>query len=244
MKIIKLSATNSTNSFLKELAQNSALKNFTTVTTDNQQKGRGQQENKWLSEPYKNLTFSTFVIFSDLKVTHQKYLNFAISLSIYDFLKKKKLSNISIKWPNDIMSFNKKICGILVENTFTGDRIKNSVIGIGLNINQEVFPEILQNKATSLKIETAIHYNLNTLLEEFLEKLKSKINLLNENQFHALEENYLKVLYKKNIPTMFKNSRDEIFMGIISGISISGKLQILLEDDSIKEFGIKEITFL
>lgn len=244
MKIIKLSATHSTNSFLKELAQNNTLKNFTTVTTDNQQKGRGQQENKWLSEPHKNLTFSAFVFFSDLKITHQKYLNFAVSLSIYDFLKKKKLSNISIKWPNDIMSFNKKICGILIENTFIGDRIKNSVIGIGLNINQEVFPDVLKKKATSLKIETKINYNLDILLEEFLEELKSKIALLYKKQFLVLEENYLKVLYKKNIPTMFKNSRDEIFMGIISGISNNGKLQILLEDDSIKEFGIKEITFL
>ncbi|OAD44458.1 biotin--[acetyl-CoA-carboxylase] ligase [Polaribacter atrinae] len=243
MKTIKLSATDSTNSFLKDLSQNSTLENFTTVVTQNQTKGRGQQQNKWVSDPYKNLTFSVFISFQDLKVIQKKYLNFAISLAIYNVLFTKNLPKPSIKWPNDILSANKKICGILIENTFSGDRIKNSYVGIGLNVNQETFPEYLNN-ATSLKLETGIAYDLDILLPTVLEEIKKNIKLLTSKKFTLLEEKYLDVLYKKNIPTMFKNSKDEIFMGIISGISDFGKLQVQLEDDTIKEFGLKEISFL
>ncbi|WP_343330394.1 biotin--[acetyl-CoA-carboxylase] ligase [Polaribacter staleyi] len=243
MKIIKLSATDSTNSFLKDLSQNSPLENFTTVVAINQTNGRGQQQSKWVSEPYKNLTFSTFISFKDLKVFQKKYLNFAISLAIYDVLLTKNLAKIAIKWPNDILSATHKICGILIENTFSGDKIKNSFIGIGLNVNQEIFPEHLTN-ATSLKLETGLEYNLDRLLNTILIAFQKNIKLLERQEFDFLEERYLNVLYKKNTPTMFKNSKGEIFMGIIFGISYHGKLQIQLEDDRILEFGIKEVSFL
>lgn len=243
MEIIKLNATDSTNSFLKDLSQNSTLKNYTIVITDHQEKGRGQLESSWISTPYKNLTFSVFVAFDDLKIVKKRYLNFAISLAIYDVLIAKKIKRVSIKWPNDILSANKKICGILVENNFRGTNIKNTIIGIGLNVNQVIFPEFLNN-ATSLKLETDLASNLDDLLKVILKSLQKNISLLAAKEYTFLEQRYLEVLYKKNIPSMFKNTRDEIFMGIIIGISKDGKLQIQLENDSIKEFGVKEVSFL
>ena len=243
MKIIKLDTVVSTNSFLKDLSVSAALENFTVVVTQKQTKGRGQQKNEWLSEPYKNLTFSVFTSLKDVKIIHKKYLNFAISLAIYRVLFDKNTPKISIKWPNDLMAANKKICGILIENTFFGDQIKSTIIGIGLNVNQEKFPASLRN-VTSLKLATLKETDLNALLHEILAELQSNLKLLESKDFHLLEEQYLNVLYKKNIPTMFKTSDDEIFMGIISGISDQGNLQIQLEDDSIKEFGIKEVSML
>ena len=243
MKIIKLDAIDSTNSFLKDLSLSSALENLTVVVTQKQSKGRGQQESTWISEPYKNLTFSVFISLNDVKIIHRRYLNFAISLSIYNVLFDKKISKLSIKWPNDILSANKKICGILIENSFFGDKIKSAIVGIGLNVNQEIFPNSLPN-ATSLKLETSMESDLDILLNEILIEFQNKIKLLESKYFHLLEKQYLEVLYKKNIPTMFKNSKDEIFMGIISGISDDGNLQIQLEDDSILEFGIKEVSIL
>ena len=243
MKIIKLDTVVSTNSFLKDLSVNAALENFTVVVTQKQTKGRGQQKNKWLSEPYKNLTFSVFTSLKDVKIIHKKYLNFAISLAIYRVLFDKNIPKISIKWPNDLMVANKKICGILIENTFFGDQIKSTIVGIGLNVNQEKFPNSLRN-VTSLKLATLKETDLNLLLHEILAELKTNIKLLESKDFHLLEKQYLNVLYKKNIPTMFKTSKDEIFMGIISGISDQGNLQIQLEDDSVKEFGIKEVSML
>ena len=223
------------------MALNSALENYTIVYTDNQLKGRGQHENKWESEPFKNLTFSLFTRFNNLQISHQKYLNFAISLAIFDALLNENLTEISIKWPNDIMSANKKICGILIENTYSGVNIKNCIIGIGLNVNQTDFSS-LTSKVTSLKNETKKDYNLESLLKKIVTKIEDKITLLNNKKYNLLEENYLNHLYKKNIPTMFKNNKNVLFIGIIKGVSLEGKLQILLEDDSIKEFGIKEIS--
>ena len=116
-----------------------------------------------------------------LKIIHQKSLNFAISLAIYDVLLTKNLSKIAIKWPNDIVSGNNKVCGILIENTFKGDRIKNSIIGIGLNVNQEKFPKTLKN-ITSLKLETSIEFDLDELLKDLLLEIKNKTFKSNSNK--------------------------------------------------------------
>lgn len=243
MEIIKLTTAESTNSFLKALLKDTTPKNFTTVVAKKQTKGRGQQESNWLSEPNKNLTFSVFISHKNLKIIHQKNLNFAISLAIYDVLFTKNISKIAIKWPNDILSANKKICGILIENIFKGDHIKNSVVGIGLNVNQENFPKTLKN-VTSLKLETLIEYDLDDLLKDLLMEIEKKIHELATQKFELLEKKYMTVLYRKETPSMFKNSSNEIFMGMITGISTNGRIQIQLEDESIREFGIKEISFL
>ncbi|WP_298765123.1 biotin--[acetyl-CoA-carboxylase] ligase [uncultured Polaribacter sp.] len=243
MKIIKLNATNSTNSFLKELAQNQTVENYTVVVTDKQLKGRGQQEAVWFSEPYKNLTFSVLVSFDNLDVAQQKYLNFAVSLAILEVLNLKVLKSLRIKWPNDILSGNQKISGILIENILKGSKIKSSVIGIGLNVNQVDFSIKLKN-VSSLKLLTDKTFNLDTLLIELVNSLKLYLNRLETKQFDYLEKEYLNCLYKKNTATMFKDSNSVLFMGLIRGISIDGKLQVELEDETIKEFGIKEITFV
>ena len=241
MKIIKLNAIDSTNSFLKELAQSTTLENCTIVVTKEQKKGRGQQESNWVSEPLKNLTFSAYFTDFDLQISHQKYLNFAISLAIFDVLSIHKIKDLSIKWPNDILSANRKTCGILIENTIKGRKINNSIIGIGLNVNQENFPDSLKN-VTSLRNITNKVFDLDALLIEVVEKIKEKIQLISLKKYTILETDYLNVLYKKNIPTMFKNSKDVLFMGKIIGISSLGNLQIELEDETVKEFGVKEVS--
>ena len=241
MKIIKLNAIDSTNSFLKELAQSTTLENCTVVVAKEQKKGRGQQESNWVSEPFKNLTVSVYFSNIDLEISNQKYLNFAISLAIFDILSHQKAKDLSIKWPNDILSANKKICGILIENTIKGRKINNSIIGIGLNVNQEKFPDALKN-VTSLKKITHKEFDLELLLVEVIQKIEERLKMLSLKKFTDLETEYLNVLYKKNIPTMFKDSHDVLFMGKIIGISSLGSLQIELEDETIKEFGIKEVS--
>lgn len=243
MKIIKLDAIDSTNSFLKELAQNSNLENYTVAYTNKQVSGRGQMNRSWVSEPYKNLTFSIFKRFKNLQISHQSYLNFAISLAIFDTLQKMSVPNLAIKWPNDIMSGNQKICGILIETTFTNTRIKNSVIGIGLNVNQEKFPKNITN-AGSLKNLLSKEFDLELILSSLIEQLKGKLELIENNQFDDIYLNYLNHLYKKGIPSTFKDEQtNSLFMGMIISVSKQGKLQVQLEDDSVKEFEIKEISF-
>lgn len=223
------------------MAKKSDLENYTVIVAEEQTKGKGQQGNFWLSEPSKNLTMSIFIDDLDLKIHNQKYLNFAISLAIFKTLTALKIENLSIKWPNDIMSVNKKICGILIENSISSNKIYASIIGIGLNVNQIQFPESLKN-ASSLKALTNITYDLDKLLINLIKEIKSSLQILSLEKYTQLEQQYLDVLYKKNIPTMFKNSADVLFMGKILGISDSGNLLIELEDDIIKEFGIKEVS--
>lgn len=242
MKIIKLDAIDSTNTFLKELAQTDYLENYTTVVAKQQLNGRGQMNTNWISEPNKNLLCSVFCRFDNALFTNQVYLNYAVALSVYQTLKDFNLPKLSIKWPNDILSEKNKISGILVETVLKKETIKSAVIGVGFNANQEVFSEDLLN-VTSIKNITSNTINLDELTTSFVNKLKENIQLFNKQEFSFLEENYMKVLYKKNIPTMFKTSKNVLFMGMIIGVSTSGKLQIQLEDDSVKEFGIKEVSF-
>ena len=243
MRIIKINATNSTNSFLKELAQNSSLDEVTVAVTNNQTSGRGQMNNSWVSEPYKNLTFSLFTTLKKIKVEHQAYLNFAVSLAIYDVLLEYDVPNLYIKWPNDIMSDKKKICGILIENTFSHSRIKNTIVGIGLNVNQEKFPKNLIN-ASSLKIILKKSIELEALMNTIINHINLKISCVELKNFNQIYNRYHQALFKKGIPTTFLNQKtNQLFMGIINGVSSSGNLQIQLEDNSIQEFGLKEVSF-
>ena len=242
MKIIKLNAIASTNSFLKELTVNSGTENFTVVVTNNQTNGRGQQDSNWVSEPNKNLTFSVFVNNLNLNIQDQKHLNFAISLAIYNALIGLEIKDLSIKWPNDIMAVNRKLCGILIENSLQKNKITSSIIGIGLNVNQTNFPNHIK-KVSSLKLEKALDFNLDSVLEEILKEIKKNITLLIANEFTILENDYLKNLYNIGKIATFRDQNNMLFNGIIVGISKDGLLQIKVEDDIVREFGIKEVSF-
>ena len=139
MSIIKLSATDSTNSYLKELSLEQTLDDFTVVSTELQLKGRGQMGSKWVSDKGKNLTISILKKLENFDVQNQFNLNCIVSLAIYDVLLEIKAPNLYVKWPNDILSVDKKICGILIENILKGRFIQAAIIGIGLNVNQTNF---------------------------------------------------------------------------------------------------------
>uniref|UniRef100_UPI00262252E5 biotin--[acetyl-CoA-carboxylase] ligase n=1 Tax=uncultured Polaribacter sp. TaxID=174711 RepID=UPI00262252E5 len=242
MKIIKLDAIDSTNSFLKELNKDSSLENFTIAVTKNQQKGRGQRDANWYSEPFKNLTFSVLVNELKLKTNEAKYINFAVSLAIFKVLEIYKIPNLFIKWPNDIMSANKKICGILIENSLSNNKINNSIIGIGLNVNQVNFPNL--ERVSSLNNILGYELNLDDLLIDLIKQLKFQFELLNKKLFSNLENEYLAVLYKKDIPSMFKTDKGITFLGKIIGIATNGNLLVESENNGVEEFAIKEISFL
>jgi len=242
LKIIKFDAIDSTNSFLKELAQKSIVENFTIVTTNEQVAGKGQIGTKWISEKGKNLTISIFTKYKNILIENQFYLNFAVSLAIFDTIEDLNVPKLNIKWPNDILSANKKICGILVENSFRNNQLISSVIGVGMNVNQTKFPSDLNN-VSSIKNCINKETDLEVLLTNLQMKIIHYVDLFQKKKFDFLKETYLSKLYKKDIPATFKDSNQNYFMGIIKGVSNNGKLQILLEDDSIKEFGIKEISF-
>ncbi len=243
MYLFKLDAIHSTNSFLKEMAVNSRLKNFTVVWARDQYAGRGQHDSKWVSEPGKNLVFSVFIAHENFSIDHVPYLNYAVSLSIYHVLKEKQIPRLKIKWPNDILSGNKKIAGILIENAFKGRFVKHSVVGVGLNVNQINFPAELKN-ANSLKNILNKEFDLEKLLQSLVENMELQIKGCRPQFFSKMKTNYLDVLYKKNVPSMFKTENSMPFLGKIIGVSDTGQLQLALANDEVKEFEIKELEYL
>lgn len=241
MPIIKLDAIDSTNDYLKQLSKESELENYTIVMANEQTKGKGQMGAKWFSEKGKNLTMSVLVNDVSLQKEMVFDLNSAVALSVLRVLKNIEIPNVSIKWPNDIMSDSKKVSGILIENALKPDGSFNSVIGIGLNVNQTNFEGLPQ--ASSLKCATGKKYDLEEIAVAIRESLKESMQLLIENP-NQLWQEYHTNLYKINYPSAFEDQMGNRFMGIIQKVTKDGRLEVLLEDDSLAYYEVKEIKML
>ncbi len=240
MKLIKLDAIDSTNDFLKGLSNNQLVENFTVVTAESQTNGKGQMGAKWVSEIGKNLIVS--VLIKDFLKSNSEIfdLNAVIAISILEALNDFKIPKSSIKWPNDIMSDDKKIAGILIENILKSDGTINSIIGFGLNVNQTNFQDL--PKASSLKNVMNYDFDKNEVLSRILECIQKNIlELQNPSKIWGI---YNDQLFKKGKIMPFEDQSGNKFMGIIKQVAQNGKLQLLLENDIISEFGIKEITML
>ena len=241
-QILKLDATDSTNQYLKDLLRSENPLDYTIVVAERQLNGRGQMGTVWESEGGKNLTFSVLRRFDSLNVKHQFVLNIAVSLAVYDVLNKLLVPDVTIKWPNDIMSGSKKICGILIENVLKGNRVGKSIIGIGLNVNQTDFSNL--DKASSLKRITGRNFNLDELLQGLLECLWLQLESIESKTVSQLLPSYERLLFRKDKPSTFTDAHGEMFMGYIRRVSNSGKLVLELEDKEFKEFDLKEVNLL
>jgi len=242
MKTIKLDAIDSTNDFLKRLIQHQTVENFTVVTAQKQTKGKGQMGAIWETDEYKNLITSILI-----KKTLSNYetifeLNIAVALSIINALKKIKIPALSIKWPNDIMSDNKKIAGILIENIFKEKGNIESIVGIGLNVNQTDFENL--PKASSLKNIMNQEFYVEEILGEIVRNLQFYTEKIKNKEVELLWKSYHELLFKIGKPVVFENNNQEKFMGIIQAVNKNGQLEVMLEDDSVQSYGIKEISMI
>ena len=242
MNIIKLNAIDSTNSYLKELAQKSVLDTFTVVVAKQQTLGRGQLGTTWVSEQGKNLTFSLLIRFYDFKIQDQFYLSMAVSLGLISALRNFVGVSLKIKWPNDILAEKDKVAGILIENILKSSTINYSIVGIGLNVNQLKFQSDIEN-VTSLKKLAGINFNIDELLHKILNSIKKYINFIENKEFTMLKKIYLSELYKINTPAMFEDNKDLIFLGKIITVDKNGRLVIELENETTRKFNLKEIKF-
>ncbi len=187
-----LQKTESTNTYASQDLPPADRHHGLMVYTYNQTAGRGQRSNKWESAANKNLSFS--LILSKLLPTidQQFILNSVFSLGILRFLSEFDLEEIQIKWPNDVWVNQKKISGILIENSIQRNVLREVIVGIGLNVNQTKFPDNIL--ATSLKLETGVDYDL----DEMLDLLVAKINIDWEN-YISLGSKYLLDRYNENL---------------------------------------------
>jgi BirA family transcriptional regulator, biotin operon repressor / biotin---[acetyl-CoA-carboxylase] ligase len=229
----------STNDLATRLAQQVAAIEGTVVITDSQTAGRGQRGNSWVSTANQNLTFSLILKPNFLSIKDQFLLNVFTSLAIRDYLTIKTSLGIHIKWPNDILVNEKKICGILIENQLQGTAFTSSIIGIGLNVLQKEFSI---ETATSLASLTHQQYELSDELNSLLSFIEARYLQLRQNRFAELLDDYLWNMYRIHQRHLFK-SEDVVFEGMIIGINEIGKLKVDT-DEGVKVFDLKEITYL
>ena len=242
MHLIKLDATDSTNLYLKQMALKRDLPDYTVVTTEKQLNGRGQMGTNWVSEYGKNLTFSVLKKFSNFEASKQVLLNCSIPLAIFEVLQQLSVPNLKIKWPNDILSGNQKICGILIETVFRGNQISHAVIGIGLNVNQTSF--IGLEKVSSLQLLLSTSIETDDLLLQLVERIKGHLDGLDMLEWKVLKDKYEQLLFRKDKPSTFENNEGQRFMGFIRGVQKDGKLRVELEDKLLQDFAFKEIRLL
>ena len=267
--IMWLERVDSTNSEAKRHI--SDIDNLSVLSALSQSEGRGQKGNKWSSVPGENLTFSIVLKFGEqtagkaglsvagklrlaVAAREQFVLTEIASLSIVEFLSRHGIK-AKIKWPNDIYVGDKKICGVLIENSLRGENLSSSIIGIGLNVNQRNFDVNLPNP-TSMVLETGFEEDIKGCLEEFMDIFQGYL----EYSLPNLRERYLSYLWRHNTPARYidqplqsqqlkTDSEGELlgreFTGIIRGLSLIGHLVVEdIEKGELKEFAFKEISYI
>ncbi len=218
------------------------LDDGTIVMTTRQTEGRGQMGANWQSRMGQSLTFSVFKRFTEMKVEDQSRIAFAVSIGIQRALQELQIPEISIKWPNDIMSYQKKLCGVLIENLLEGDLVSSSIIGIGLNVNEAEFEKL--PFATSMKLASGNSFNLDEVMELVSETVMNELSNIENSETSTLRENYETNLFRKDKVTVFEGLDGNRFNGIIKGVIDSGKLRVELEDESLETFDLKQIIML
>lgn len=238
-QLIFLPKCRSTNDTAADMLKKGILNEGGIVITNHQHAGKGQRGNSWVTEDNKNLTFSLILKPDFLNLSDSFALNILVSLSVLTVLKELDIASFRIKWPNDIMYLDQKLGGILIENSIKGKKIENSIIGIGLNINQVNFDE--QFKATSLARIFGRSFNLNELLNKIIKQLENHFLILKSGNLDLLKTTYLNNLYWMNEMHSFISSSK--FNGIITGIDETGRLEIKT-GKGLEKFNFKDIKYL
>ena len=261
MKVHWLKITDSTN--------NDALKNkekegdMTVWSAELQTAGRGQRGNKWKSRSGENLTFSILFKPENMDANAQFAISQVSAIGVADYLRDKCL-DAKVKWPNDVYVGDKKICGMLIENILSGDKLAVSVSGIGININQREFPSDLPNP-TSLVLEmerrvgkTGLSFDVKEELPKVLDKIFSLYSQVrngltrdDEVVTGRLNAQYESMLYRLGEYHYYEETdycgEDRIgrIYGKIVGIdNKTARLRIELEDGRLREYFFKELKYI
>ena len=240
----KLKETTSTNDYLAHLCKESKAKEFYTVIAESQTKGKGQRGNSWEAEAGKNLTFSTVLYPTALEANKQFCLSMLAALACHEALD-NYIDGFSIKWPNDIYWKDKKIGGILIENELEGKYIVQTIIGIGLNINQEVFYSDAPNPV-SLKQILGAEVDLMEVLSKVLHGIIGGYRQL-ESSFDIMLATmhliYLKYIYRKKGLYPYRDKNGE-FKAEFKDIELDGHLVLKDEQGRIRRYTFKEVEYI
>ena len=234
----------STNLFALELLSKSKPTEGTVISATDQTDGRGQIGSKWLAQPGKNIALSIILYPFFLKAVQQFSLSQAIALAVRDWMQAILDKPVHLKWPNDLYIGDRKAGGILIQNSIFGLSLQSSVVGIGINVNQESFDESLPNP-TSLKIEAGgTEFDLDLLKNRLYEHIEQRYLQLRNGHTEALAAAYRECLYGLGIPRFFQRPDGSTFRGTITGTTASGLLCILDETKKETTFDLKAVRFI
>lgn len=236
----------STNTYLRELNGGDAAYDYEVAVADFQTAGRGQKGNTWESEQGKNLLFSIFAHPHNIKVKEQFYISEAIALAVSDAviaaIGPEFAGGISVKWSNDVYWKDFKMAGILIENTIQGDRILDTVAGVGLDVNQEVFLSDAPNPI-SLRNITGREFDRDALLTDIVERFIGYMERSSDNEKADVDRLYRERLYRREGYHPFRDAQGE-FEACIEGIRPDGCLMLLTRIGEHRTYEFKQVQFI
>lgn len=238
--IIVFKELDSTNNYARQLLQEKAV-HGTVVLAHYQKNGRGQVGNFWESERGKNLLFSVILHPGFLEAGKQFYISKIVSLALTHVLN-SYLPEVKIKWPNDIYVGEKKIAGILIENTVKGTMLESSVIGIGLNVNQDKFESNAPNPV-SMKQLLKKELDIMKILSSFLQKLNHYLQILRERRLEKIDTEYFQLLFRNEGFHQYRKENQE-FSARVAGIGSFGQLRLEDPNGNVTEYMFKEVEFV
>ena len=240
---IKVSQTASTNTYLSRLA--ATLPGGTVIYTPSQTAGRGQKGNSWESEDGKNLTFSMLLKRPPVKARDQFYLSEAAALAVVEALTVEAGDGFSVKWPNDVYWQDKKICGMLLENSLDGSDIATCIVGIGLNVNQERFVSDAPNPVSLINI-TGREHDLEALLKRVCSRIEQLVDSLDDDNARAdLHQRYMVALYRNDGQLYpWEDAAGHRLMASVAGIAPDGTLTLQHEDGTRHDYLFKEVKHI
>ncbi len=239
--------TQSTNKLLASRIQSASdgeekIHPFFALWADFQTAGRGMGTNRWFSEEGKNLLVS-FYFEPNIPAFRQFLFNQYFSVATSQFIS-QYADHVAIKWPNDIYVNGKKIAGILIEHVLLGDKLHHTIAGIGINLNQEWFPDDIPHP-TSLFLETGKQYVVEDFLRQYQAFLRKEYILLScdTEDVNALNKKYLERLYHLNEPHRYQICGQEV-TATITGVDEFGRLLLEESNGTHHCCGTKEVVFL
>ena len=240
-QLIWLPTCASTNSEAQSLIVQNRASDGCTIITDFQTAGRGQRGNQWEAAPAENLMLSVVWQPTFLAAAQQFLLSQAVALAVHDWASTLLSSDpkLKLKWPNDLYYGDQKLGGILIENSLSGAKIQHSIIGIGLNINQQSFDT---PAATSLSRLTGRAYLREVLAARLLESLERRYLQLRAGQVGQLRQAYLQALYRYQETHGYEIGGQRVD-GQIVGVEEDGRLAVAIGGE-LRRFGLQEIRHI
>ena len=238
--MIQLPTVGSTNEHAKQLLAKTKPVEGTAIIAYEQTQGRGQYGNKWASAAGKDLILSIVLFPGFLPVSGQFLLSRAISLGIREAIQFYLKEPVKIKWPNDIYSGDKKLAGILIENSLQGSKIADTIVGIGINVNSIGFDDL--PNASSISMLAKEEIDMDQLFHRLMTAMEKWYLLLKGAQRDRIRQQYLQHLYQRDEWHQYSSANGE-FTGRIIGVNEGGQLAIET-DQGLRYFSNKEVTYL